>query len=202
MNDPIMDDEDAIVAMAAYADADRDARRALAHADRARIRLEAYAVRRRDATGDKTLELPNGTVRTRSVRPQPRVTDHDGLVAWCADNAPELLTVDRDALARAAAVEDVPARVLLTCACIIDVPPLHADVAGAVRVAHRMYAVGSAMRCPNHGDDALIGRWTDTRAVVVADGSVVPGVEMSLPGVMATVTPTKQVRYPAGAMTP
>jgi len=48
--------------------------------------LQRYVLALREANPDvKTLNLPNGTITTRSVKPQVVVTDADGLAKWLLD---------------------------------------------------------------------------------------------------------------------
>lgn len=153
--------------------------------------LERYALERREETGEKTLHLPSGEVKTVGHRPKVAVED-DGAVARWAEVA--LTQDDRERVVRTTvealvgelrtvvALVEVPDELALTCGCIV--PNTFHDPPEPV-------VVGTALTCPNCETDALIGQWRSTHLEVrdAKEGRPVPGTRVEPGHVTAKAVP-------------
>lgn len=145
--------------------------------------LGEWAIERREETGKATQRVVGGSVEAKQYQARAEVDDKDAALEWAMDEyatlnpeefdrlAPHRLDVK--ALLGVVTVLDVPTRLIMSpCGCVVDVP-----AHGWPPDGESLCAIGRGVICPGCGDEALIGRWTETLPVAVnPEGHEVDGV--------------------------
>lgn len=158
--------------------------------------LERYALERRDADPRaRSLVLPSGRVSTRRSGPKAVIIDANAVLRWAEENAADAVTVERKVLVsdlrKLVTVVQIPTRVLVG-PCGHDVETAQEQNMPTPTAMADTLAVGSAIVCPECGEEGLVGRWIAAREYVEGpDGRVVPGVAVADEEVTATVQAEK-----------
>lgn len=152
--------------------------------------LIPYALNVRAASGGRLKTIPTtaGEITTRAAKAKVVVVDEAALVEWAEHEAPAAVKTAKsillDPLRDKVDVLEIPTRIVLSCACIVDVAPLDFSW-GAFAHDHQ---VGSLFVCADHVADALIGQWLDVREVAVdKTGQAVPAAAVDPAKVTAKV---------------
>lgn len=165
-----------------------------ARARRFSAMLERYGVEeRRRNPKVATLRWPSGTISTTVTKAKVGIENGETVVEWAehrlsvADYERVVRTVKSplvSELRKVVEMVEVPTAVGLSCGCSMTVPhlPRPADAASLM--------LGSAVRCPQCADDALVGSWMRTVLLVVLAGVVVPGAVVEPETITARPVPS------------
>lgn len=160
-----------------------------------RAHLERYALAIREASGGKTksITLPSGRIQTTATGPKIVVEDEAELLSWVRENLEpdqikQVVKVTEKVLVSELRDEvslvELPSNVVVSPCGHTGRPPVEFVTVGEVAE----WTVGSVVKCPGCGEEAMVGQWIETYLAVRDEaGRPVPGANVSDGSVSATV---------------